>query len=73
MLAPAQKTDRDRSENKEKTGVQLKGVAALIPRPRNAFPYTWPTTCWARTEPEPVMAVPALMNATSSSQKNRSS
>jgi leucyl-tRNA synthetase len=55
----AQKTERERSENKEKTGVQLKGVMAVNPATKEEIPIFIADYALASYGTGAVMAVPA--------------
>lgn len=57
--ATAKKTERERSENKEKTGVQLEGISAINPATREEIPVFLADYVLASYGTGAVMAVPA--------------
>ncbi|MDD2657276.1 MAG: leucine--tRNA ligase [Candidatus Pacebacteria bacterium] len=59
IKATAQKTERERSENKEKTGVRLEGVSAINPATKEEMPIYIADYALASYGTGAVMAVPA--------------
>ncbi len=59
VKATSQKTERERSENKEKTGVKLEGVMAINPATKEAVPVFLADYVLASYGTGAVMAVPA--------------
>ncbi len=59
VKATSQKTERERSENKEKTGVKLEGVMAINPATKEAIPVFLADYVLASYGTGAVMAVPA--------------